>query len=102
MTTLSLRPIEEIGFNPPKGANPEDHELCTFSDNESEEDNEVPCASNDEQETDDSDYDFYDTETSSEVSECELNVSTFVLPKRNNTRSKVYKVVLQEEEFLPE
>ena len=63
MTTLSLRPIEEIGFTPPKGANPEDHEMCTFSDDDSGEDNEIPGASNYEQETDDSDYDFYETGT---------------------------------------
>ena len=104
MSTLTFRPVNNIGYNPPIGLNVEDSEYCKFDTKEVElEDNEFGQPSDDEYEED---YDvasesMVNTDDScSDISEeCVLPVT---IKKRKMANSKVYTVVLQEEEFLPE
>lgn len=93
MTTLSTRPIQNIGVDEPRGIKPDDHELYDFdisSQADSEEEEEEDYITTDR-----------DTETSSEISEVD-EMPVFIFKKRFEKPKKTYTIVLQEEDFLPE
>jgi hypothetical protein len=109
MSTLSYRSIKNIGYDPPKGYN---FEYCKFERKETElEDNEIEAPSSDEDECDDEQQEEdeeYEVpsecqttdDSSSEISECDVPL---ILKKGKRVcAEKVYSVVLQEEDFLPE
>jgi len=111
--SLSYTAIENIGFQEPRGWHPEKQELTIYqSDSESEEDNEIPTAHQDEFEEDQTDTDFEqdtDNETSSTTSTSELSVDQDITPvfmkmlsRRKPKEAVHYTVVLQEESDFEE
>ena len=106
---LSYRPVRNIGYNPPVGINVDDFEYSKFDTKERElEDNEIELPSEDEEEDGDGDGDGDEMsechtmtdDSSSEISECEF--STIIKSRKKPQVEKIYSVVLQEEEYLPE
>lgn len=102
---LSYRPVKNIGYNPPVGINVDDFEYSKFDTKEPElEDNEIEPPSEDEDEDGEEDemsecHTMTD-DSSSEVSECEF--AAIIKSRRKPAIEKVYSVVLQEEDYLPE
>jgi hypothetical protein len=97
MATLSIRCIDKIGIDPPKPANPEDHELHQY---DSEYDSEYESENETESEFD---YQASCTENDSDISDCENTESVkFIRFKKLIKDAKCYTVILQEEEFVPE
>ena len=103
MTSLSTRPIENIGLDDPVGIKPDEQQYSSFN---HEDDSDVDSDNDDENyaERDDDEYNTEtetEAETTSEVSEVE---SFQPLPKilKKPKANKVYTVILQEEEFIPE
>lgn len=109
MSTLTFRSVKNIGYNPPVGVNVDTSEYCKFDVKEIElEDNEIGPPSEDECDQEVSDEEEYaETEcmlttddSCSEVSEdCDFPA---IIKKRKRVVEKVYSMILQEEEFLPE
>jgi len=101
MSTLTFRPIKNIGYDPPIGINIDDSEYCKFKTNEIElEENEIEPPSDEECEDEEEDCQTTD-ESSSEVSECEM-IPTILRHRKVSMVEKTYSTILQEEEFLPE
>ena len=107
MSTLTFRPVKNIGYNAPVGINVEDFEYCKFDNKEVELDDNEICAPSDnecEEDTDDDDAASesvmtIDDSCSENSEECDFSV---IIKHRRRVTEKVYSVVLQEEEFLPE
>lgn len=105
---LSYRAVRNIGYNPPVGINVDDFEYSKFNTIERElEDNELEPLSDDENsdEEDDNRDEMSECHTmtddsSSDLSECDF--STIKKSQRKPHAEKIYSVILQEEEYLPE
>ena len=102
---LSYRPVRNIGHNPPVGINVDDFEYSKFNTKERElEDNEIELPSDDEdgdgKEEEMSECQTMTDDSSSEISECEFR--TIIKSRRKPQPEKIYSVVLQEEEYIPE
>ena len=106
--SLSYTAIENIGIRDPRGWDPEKPELSIYySDSESEEENEIPTAHQDEFEDEQSDTELdqdTDIETNSTTSVSELSVDQEInivfsktLLKRKPREVVQYTVILQEE-----
>ena len=90
MTSLSTRPIEDIGYDEPSGIKPDEHDLFELEDSEQEE-SDTEATLTDQ-----------DAETSSEISEIDVP-SVFIFKKKKpENPQRTYTVILQEEDFLPE
>jgi hypothetical protein len=115
MSTISYKSVSSIGYNPPVGINIDDHEYSKFNKDEVElENNEIEPASDSESDPgSDCDDDATDTnseyqattdtdsEINSDVSEVDYK-AVFFSKKKGVKTERVYTVILQEEEFLPE
>ena len=106
MSTLSYRPVKNIGYTPPQGYK---FEYSKFETKDVElEDNEIEASSEEDEDEDRECDDEYEVpsecvttdDSSSEISECDIPI----LAKKRSRKipEKVYSVVLQEEDFLPE
>lgn len=111
--SLSYTAIENIGIQEPRGWDPEKQELSIYhGDSDSDEDNEIPTAHQDEFEEDQTDTEFEqetDAETGSTTSTSELSmdqeinpVFMKVLARRKPRKAVSYTVVLQEESDFEE
>lgn len=105
MASLSYKSMKNIGYDPPTGINIDDHEYSKFDRREVElENNEIEpdsdCGSDDESQSDYQATTDTDTETNSDLGETDYKTAVFNRKKSNYER--VYTVILQEEEFLPE
>jgi hypothetical protein len=110
MASLSYTSVNNIGYNPPVGINIDDHEYSKFDKHEVELDNnelepasDSECGDDDDMTDTQSDYQATtdtDNETTSEVSE--VDYKSVFFNKRAPKVERVYTVILQEEEFLPE
>lgn len=105
MSTLTFRLVKDIGYSPPIGINIDTSEYCKFDTKEIElEDNEIGPPSEDEcEENSDEEEDVVMTtdDSCSEISE-DSDIPTAIKKRRKGIAEKVYTMVLQEEEFLPE
>ena len=100
MTSLSIRSINRLGVDDPKGAIPGDNEYSRLSDDEYDSDIEEDMCNNS-----DEDDDLY-PETASETSEQDYIHTKFPDHLRKcmnkSPTSVIFHSILQEEEFLPE
>ena len=99
MSTLTFRPVKDIGYKDPVGYN---FEYCKFDSKQSElENNEIELPSEDE---DDDEYEGCITtdDSESDLSESDFYPRFIKKRKRAPIIEKIYSVVLQEEDFLPE
>ena len=110
MASISYKSVKNIGYSPPVGINVDDHEYSKFDrreveleNNEIEPDSDIDCSDDDDATDTQSEYQATtdtDTEVGSETSD--VDYKAVFLNKRGPKVERVYTVILQEEEFLPE